>query len=407
MDTNFPQNQSGQPSGKPTVWEANPRLKTLLLVLIFVFLASGFFLIILMQAQNQYRQKIYTDTQNALLKIRSQQASLKSFSGRAVPVQFQYPAELAVTEASSSVTVNHQVPFENHGPCDMKGDPNTYPTLSDFNVNIQVLDGTVSQAVRQLSPYMPAENFSGNTLKLSPGFIDAAKIGSFTGFAIYEGAEGCGHTIYYFPIDGNRVLVVTKDMVQQFSDVIASTTKAALLKVPGVITPGLSDTIFKEIIESLQVSSASSSASASAATVPDIAGWQTYKNDQYGFEFQYPVDSANNTLVSDTSPNSYDQSVMQVRESGLLDGRPDVTLFSVTVYNSSMDNLIANITKSYGGVSLNIQDTTIQGNAAKVIGYHQGNGQFTVGIYIAKGNYIYGIAGPESNTVLSTFKFTK
>ncbi|MDE2312457.1 MAG: hypothetical protein KGJ93_05240 [Patescibacteria group bacterium] len=244
---------AGQPPEKPSVWATNSHLKTLLLVLIFVFLGSGIFLAVLIQVQNQYRQNLYVQTQNSLPRHQAPVQALKSFVGREVPVRFNYPAELVVAESGSSVNLNHQIPFENHGACDMKGDTQTYPTLSDFNVNIQLLSGTVAQAVRQLSPYMPPENFSGDTLKISPGFIDAVQIGQYKGFSIYEGAEGCGHTIYYFPVFGGRVLVMTKDMVQQLSGVISSNVEEEILKVPGVISPEKSDQIFRQIIESLQI----------------------------------------------------------------------------------------------------------------------------------------------------------
>lgn len=63
MENNF------QPKpAMPTIWEANPKLKTLLLVLIFVFLASGIGLVIFAQVQAEYRQKIYEETKAGLPK---------------------------------------------------------------------------------------------------------------------------------------------------------------------------------------------------------------------------------------------------------------------------------------------------------------------------------------------------
>ncbi len=66
MDYNLPINNL--PPQKPTLWEANPKLKTLLLILIFVFLGCGIGLAVFAQWQNQYRQQIYTDTQAGLPK---------------------------------------------------------------------------------------------------------------------------------------------------------------------------------------------------------------------------------------------------------------------------------------------------------------------------------------------------
>ena len=54
---------------KPTLWEANPNLKALLLVLIFVFLLSGIGLTVFTVWSNRYRQQVYDETQATLQSI--------------------------------------------------------------------------------------------------------------------------------------------------------------------------------------------------------------------------------------------------------------------------------------------------------------------------------------------------
>lgn len=53
---------------KSDIWQNNPKLKGLLLVLIFVFLFSGIALVIFSVWSNQYRQKIYEETESLLPK---------------------------------------------------------------------------------------------------------------------------------------------------------------------------------------------------------------------------------------------------------------------------------------------------------------------------------------------------
>lgn len=71
----MPNNLSGsnQPMEKPSLWATNPRLKMLLVVLIFVFLGCGIFLIVLIQIQNQASQKIYEETVAGLPKHQTSQ----------------------------------------------------------------------------------------------------------------------------------------------------------------------------------------------------------------------------------------------------------------------------------------------------------------------------------------------
>ena len=57
MDTLQPQ---------PDIWEQNPKLKSLLLILIFVFLGSGIGLVVFAQWSNNYREQIYEQTKAGL-----------------------------------------------------------------------------------------------------------------------------------------------------------------------------------------------------------------------------------------------------------------------------------------------------------------------------------------------------
>jgi hypothetical protein len=98
---------------------------------------------------------------------------------------------------------------------------------------------------------MPKENFLGSELKISPGFIDEYSAGQLKGFAIYEGVEGCGHTIYYFPLSNNRVLVVENAMVQQLSGVVSSDLEKQILAVPGAISRQKNNQIFVKLLESI------------------------------------------------------------------------------------------------------------------------------------------------------------
>ncbi len=282
MENNLQQNNipgNVPPVEKPSVWVTNPNLKILLVALIFVFLACGIFLVVLMQVQSYYRNNVFEEALKNAPKHQNSQndQSLKSYSDSTLGIQFSYPSNIAVNEFNGIISLSHSIPFENHGDCDMKGDENIYPNLNDFGVSVQIKAGTVAQVVKNLSPYMPEENFTADGLKINPGFIDEAQIGDFKGFSILEGAEGCGHIIYYFPVNGGRTLVITKANVQMLSNIIAPEVREAILKVPGVITPEQSNLIFNQIMDSLKVTFGT-----------DSTGWKIYKNEEYGFEFKYP-----------------------------------------------------------------------------------------------------------------------
>lgn len=175
--------------------------------------------------------------------------STLTFNGTGL--SFIYPRELTLSEKTDAVVLHHEIPYENTGACDMMGDEKTYDTLTDFHVTLRIASTSLVQTVRQMSSYIPEENFDGNVLKVNPGFIDSFEAGALKGFAIYEGAEGCGFTTYYFPISGNRTLIIQKESIQALSGVRGQEEVQRILKVPGSIAPSVSDKIFKDILTSL------------------------------------------------------------------------------------------------------------------------------------------------------------
>ncbi len=228
------------------------RLKSLLLILIFTLLASGLTLAILSQIQAYRDSQVYLATEAALPLHRVASKANKLFSSPDLGLSFQYPASLVLAETATSVELSHKIQFKNDGECNMKGDTVTYDYLTDFRAGFQVFTGSMAQAVKYFSPYMPLENFDGENLKYSPGFIDAFAAGKLKGYAIYEGAEGCGHTIYYFPADNGRVLVVENAMVQQLSGIVSSDLEKQILAVPGAISRQKNAEILHEILESIR-----------------------------------------------------------------------------------------------------------------------------------------------------------
>lgn len=166
--------------------------------------------------------------------------------------EFKYPSKIELTEDKDQVILNHKIPYENHGSCDMKGDNNTYPMLDDFGMSIKVVSSSLVKTVQTGSPYIPKENFLNENLKISPGFIDEYKNNVLNGFSIYEGVEGCGRRQYYFPITENQTLVIANQQIQILSDVIDSSTRNEVLRVPGVISREENERIFDQILSTFK-----------------------------------------------------------------------------------------------------------------------------------------------------------
>lgn len=167
-------------------------------------------------------------------------------------IAFTYPKILTASTTDGVIELHHDIPYANSGACDMTGDLRSYDKLTDFDMTVQVSSQSLVKTVKTMSPYIPQENFVNDTLVPSPGFIDPYRTSSLSGFAIYEGAEGCGHTIYYFPLSDSKTLVITKEMIQALNPSVRSQESiAAILSVPSAISPAQSEQIFDSIVTSL------------------------------------------------------------------------------------------------------------------------------------------------------------
>lgn len=166
---------------------------------------------------------------------------------------FSYPAEIKAYQQDDTVVLHHEIPYKNTGACDMSGEETIYDKLTDFQVTMRISNSPLVATVKSISPYIPEENFDGNTLKVNPGFIDTFEAGVYKGFVIYEGAEGCGVITHYFPIANNKTLIVQRASIQALSGVRGQEEVQKILAVPGAISKEASNKIFIKMFESLTV----------------------------------------------------------------------------------------------------------------------------------------------------------
>ena len=169
-------------------------------------------------------------------------------------MSFSYPKILTLSEASGEITLHHEVSFVHRDFCDFKGEgTTTMPTLTDFNVKLHIVNKNIVDTMRAESPYIPAENFVNDNIITSPGFIDSFQSGNLKGFKIFEGAEGCGQTIYYLKVTNSKTIVIRNDLITVFTGAIDAQNEAAAEAVPNVINKQKSEVIFNSIIETLKV----------------------------------------------------------------------------------------------------------------------------------------------------------
>lgn len=211
----------------------NTKRTIVIIVFIIATLASGWLL--------------FKNRQNASLNT----APTDTLTWNGAGLGFTYPKELTAYQQDDNVVLHHEIPYQNTGACDMAEEGNTYDKLTDFHLTMRIIDSPLVQTVKSISPYIPEENFDGDALKVNPGFIDSFEAGTYKGFVIYEGAEGCGVITYYFPLSSTRTLLMQRASIQALSGVRGEAEVQKILAVPGVLSKEVSYEIFVDILNSL------------------------------------------------------------------------------------------------------------------------------------------------------------
>ncbi len=206
---------------------------SLLLIIVMILVATGWFF--------KNKEKIVLDD------------SLATYRNTTLGISFRYPKILNTSVADGKVVLLHDIPFENTGECDMMGEETIYPRLTDFRVTMQKMNKSLVDTMKTVSPYIPQENFVNDQVVESPGFIDKFSVGTLKGYAIYEGAEGCGQTTYYFPIKDDQTLIIGKASIQILSGIFSDNREKEVLAVPGVISREESNQIFLSILQTLKI----------------------------------------------------------------------------------------------------------------------------------------------------------
>ncbi|KND48077.1 MAG: hypothetical protein AB201_00545 [Parcubacteria bacterium C7867-006] len=180
--------------------------------------------------------------------------NISSYRNTNLGISFKYPKILTTKGNNASINIHHEVPFTHHDFCDFKGEATTtINTLTDFNVTMHLVSKNLVDSMKTESPYIPEENFVNNTIVPSPGFIEEVNFGNLKGYSIFEGAEGCGHVIYYLSVSDNKTLVIINDFITIFSGAIDIENMERALAVPGVINRQMAEEIFKSIVKTVQI----------------------------------------------------------------------------------------------------------------------------------------------------------
>lgn len=363
MDNNIPHNNI-PPIDKPSIWETNPKLKTLLQILIGVFLASGIGLAIWSQVQSNYRQGLYEKTEAELPKHQvkpiDDTRGWKTYRNEKYGFEFMYPNSF---NQNAEVGENF---FQNE-------DGHFWLNIMD-NPNKKDAEGLKSDYDKQ-----PSEGGGEDS------FVDIAGIKTFKAHSPYNGI----YDDYFIPY---------KEIVIYFNFEFNFDPDNQIIRSE-------KDDLINNILLTLKFTQPA-----------DVLSWKIYKNDKYGFEIKYP----SSWYLSVLSPMNSDEehNVTFSVEKNYTDGvYVNVAPFNKAVFDStgmigfSKEDMSPIVIGNYTGTWF--KSTVDKGTyieASNFVRVENNNYGYEISLAIPQVDYRNGNnieIEKEFKQILSTFKFTK
>ncbi len=156
-------------------------------------------------------------------------------------LSFEYSALISAKQDGGTITLSHSVAYKHPNPCDFKGDAPPLDRLGDFGVSLKVVNQNLKDFV-QSSAYPGWDYVSKNPFTF----------GSFSGYKVSSGVEGCGEDIYYLTISSTQTLVIHRGYVAEFNSINGD--YQTYLNLPGIISPSKGEEYFNHILSTLKFS---------------------------------------------------------------------------------------------------------------------------------------------------------
>jgi hypothetical protein len=168
-------------------------------------------------------------------------------------ITFRYPQNLILSQEGSRIKLRHSIKFKHLDPCDYSDNTKPLSRLVDFDVSFELVrkdndKNRQSGESNEHSTATPDTAQQSNT-----GDYDIITIGSLKGEFERLSVEGCGEYRYRFPLAGDQILIVQREIIGIFSPGAQKfVDEQTVLKQPGIISPKQEERLFNTILSTFK-----------------------------------------------------------------------------------------------------------------------------------------------------------
>jgi hypothetical protein len=153
---------------------------------------------------------------------------------------FRYPKNLTLSRVGNRIKLKHSIKYKHHDPCDSSDNTRPLLRLVDFDISLELVDERT-----RIDPNLKQSKDADH---------GGITIGSLKGEYVRNSLEGCGEYRYRFPVEGDRTLVVQREIIGIFSPTSEKLVdEKIVLKQPGIIKPEKAERLFKAILSTFKL----------------------------------------------------------------------------------------------------------------------------------------------------------
>jgi hypothetical protein len=171
----------------------------------------------------------------------------KTYQYRSSGITFRYPQNLVLSQEGSRIKLRHSIKFKHLDSCDYSDNIKPLSRLVDFDVSFEL--------VRKDNDNNRQSDESNEHSTATPDTADygSITIGSLKGEFERLSVEGCGEYRYRFPLAGDQILVVQREIIGIFSPTAQKfVDEQIVLKQPGIISPEQEERLFNTILSTFK-----------------------------------------------------------------------------------------------------------------------------------------------------------